>query len=115
MIEKANQYFKRRSIEFIFSFFVVGVSLTSFVDLAMIFTQYANQVLVDQLIARDVQAMVALAQNIEDQIKENTDIFDTFYYQVIKDYDVADPRFIDQMTFLRDCNSKNIQNCRRRR
>lgn len=110
MIEKANQYFKRRSIEFIFSFFVVGVSLTSFVGLAMIFTHYANQVLVDQLIARDVQAMVALAQNIEDQIKENTDIFDTFYYQVIKDYDVADPRFIDQMTFLRDCNSKNIQN-----
>lgn len=110
MIEKANQYFKKRSIEFIFSFFVVGVSLISFICLAIIFTQYANRVLVDQLIARDEQAMVALAQNIEDQIKENTEIFNTFYYQVIKDYDVADPGFINQMTFLRDCNSKIIQN-----
>ena len=108
MLNKLKQKYYNKSIQFVILSSISLVSIILFLILAVIFTNYAENMLENFVKEKKEQQTEVLAESMERECKEVVDFFDTVYYKIIKKEPLQSESFNKLMDFVYDENDELI-------
>ena len=108
MFNKLKQKYYNKSIQFVILSSISLVSITMFFILAIIFTNYAENILENFIKEKKEQQTEVLAESMERECREAVDFFDTVYYKIIKKENLQSESFNKLMDFVCDENGEII-------
>lgn len=108
MLNKLKQKYYNKSIQFVILSSISLVSIILFLILAVIFTNYAENMLENFVKEKKEQQTEVLAESMERECKEVVDFFDTVYYKIIKKEPLQSESFNKLMDFVCDENDELI-------
>ncbi len=110
MRKKWKERYQRQKIQTVILSAVTGVSVFFFFILAIIFTNYMENILENFIREKKGQQTEFLAESVEQACKEAIDFFDTVYYKIIKKENFQEEGFMKLLDFVCEENQNLVGN-----
>lgn len=110
MRKKWKERYQRQSIQAVILSALTGVSAFFFLILAIIFTNYMEDILENFMREKKGQQTEFLAESVEQVCKEAIDFFDTVYYKIIKKENFQGEGFTKLLDFVCEENKNLVEN-----
>ena len=108
MISRWKENYKKQSIQRVILTTFSSVFIVSFVILAVVFSYYGKNILIDFITQENEQQIEVLADGVEREFRQAVDFLDTVQYKIIKNEYEEPQNFTRMMDFICEENKKFI-------